>query len=135
MKLLFLALATMVLSQAMAQGPKTGKLLGHVDIGPIKPLERPGEKQQVPPGMYRSYTVLIVQPGPHNEHVKSHLLRRVAELKLSKKGDFSMDLAPGDYRVSINSTSPMFHAPSPKDVTIISSKTTRVTIRIDTGIR
>lgn len=130
-----LIFATLISALAFGSEPKTGKLVGHVDIGPLSPVERPGPKPTVPPEMYKRYTVQILQPGPHNERMRSHLLRLVTELKLTDKGDFSVDLIPGEYRVGIKSTQPMIHAPTDQFVTISAGKTTKIAIRIDTGIR
>lgn len=129
---LFLALA----SFAVAHNTKTGKLVGHVDIGPLTPVERPGHKQKVPPEMYKRYKVTVMQPGPHNGQMKSHMLRLVADLKLNSDGDFSTDLAPGEYRIEVHAVSPNSRPmPEAKTVNITAGKTTRVTFSIDTGIR
>jgi hypothetical protein len=136
MKLFLLASSLILALFTLAQGAgKTGKLVGHVDIGPLTPVERPGVKIKVPPEMYRQYTIVISQRGPHNGMMKSHMRRLVANLKLSDTGDFSTNLAPGDYLVAVRSEKPM-RVPTPEqEVTIVAGKTKKVKIEIDTGIR
>jgi hypothetical protein len=122
-------------SLAIADRPKTGKLTGHVSLGPISPVERPGHKQRVPPEMYKHYQISVTQPGPHNGMMKSHMLRVVATLKLTSDGDFSTDLPPGEYRVEVRAEPSPMHLPPSQTVTISAGKTTRVTFSVDTGIR
>jgi hypothetical protein len=136
MKLFLLVIGLFIAAATLGEGAsKTGKLVGHVDIGPLTPVERPGVKKKVPPEMYKQYTVQVTQPGPHNSHMKSHLIKIVATLKLSANGDFSTNLAPGTYDVRISSTKPMFRTLAPQEVKIVAGKTTRADIEIDTGIR
>ena len=114
---------------------QTGKLVGHVDYGPVRPIEHPGEKHVIPPAVLKKLVVLVTQPGPHNNRMKSHMLRLVAQLKLTPNGDFSTTLTPGEYRVSITSDPPLMHAPAPQEIKIVAGKTTTVRIKVDTGIR
>lgn len=120
---------------SFAQAVKKGKLVGHLEIGPLSPVERPGHKQVAPPAMYKKFTVLVTQRGPHNEKMSSHLIRVVANLKLSPKGDFSTDLDPGEYQVSVRTTERMMHVPDQRTINIAAGKTTRIELKFDTGIR
>ena len=119
---------------ASATEPKLGRLVGHVDIGPISPVERPGVKVKVPPEMYKHYTVLVTQPGPHNGQMKSMMIRLVARLKLDSNGDFSTNLRPGEYNLKVEPTNKITRSDA-KTVMIKAGQTTRVTLSVDTGIR
>ncbi len=133
---LFIATITLaVAALALAQAPKTGKLTGHLDVGPLSPVERPGVKPKVPPEVYKRYTIMVTQHGPQNGHVKSHLIRVVKQLPVSAKGDFSVDLAPGVYQVGVSPTDHMLRTPPAKEVTIVAGKTVKVDLYVDTGIR
>jgi len=135
MKHFLIALASCALTFGLAQGAKTGKLAGHVDIGPVTPVERPGHPAKVPPEWYKRNTVVITQRGPHNGHMQSHLIRLVAELKLSGTGDFAINLNAGEYQVGVKSTQPMRQPPTQKTVMIVAGKTVTLTFHVDTGIR
>jgi hypothetical protein len=125
-----------IVGAIQTSSPKNGHLVGHVDIGPLTPVERPGVKPVVPPAMYRQYTVSITQPGPHNGPMRSHLLRMVTTLKLSDKGDFQVDLPPGLYRVDLKTAKPTVpQLPQSQEVTVRAGKSTKVEFRVDTGIR
>lgn len=120
---------------AFAQGAKPGRIVGHVDIGPLSPVERPGVKQKVPPEMYKHYRIVITQRGPHNEHMTSHMIRIVKDVPIGGNGDFSADLLPGEYQVGIKGDQQSRRLPDPQTVMIKAGKTIRITFKIDTGIR
>src|SRR5258708_3481322 len=111
MKLHILLAVFALAAVSLASSPQMGKLVGHVEIGPISPVERPGQKQVVPPSMYSHYEVLVTQHGPQNSRMKSHLVRIVAHLKLSATGDFAMSLPAGDYQVSVVADKQAMKAP------------------------
>jgi hypothetical protein len=128
-------LLPLILMFTVVHEPQEGHLVGHVDIGPLTPIERPGHKPVVPPEMYRRYTIEVTQRGPQTGQIKSHMVRMVATVKISDKGDYSIDLLPGDYQVGIKSAQPMMRQFQPQDVKIRSGKTTKLNLKIDTGIR
>lgn len=135
MKALLVLLASLAVGSAMAGPAKTGKLVGHVEIGPNSPVERPGHPVKTPPEVYKRYTVMVTQRGPHNGQMKSMLIRVVAQLKLSATGDFSTDLPPGEYQVGVSTPIQLMTKPPQQTVKIVAGKTTKVTIKVDTGIR
>jgi len=134
MKAILLTIIALLVTLTMAASPKKGKLAGHVDIGPISPVQHIGKKDKVPPEMYKRYMVVVTQGGPRNQKMKSHLIRVVANVKLSATGDYSVDLDPGEYQVGVNGASRLL-LPSTQGVKIIAGKTTKLNLHVDTGIR
>jgi hypothetical protein len=106
-----------------APASPAGLLKGHVEIGPIKPVERPGKKEKVPPALYRPYTILV----SHGAFKK--------ELKLSDTGEFATKLAPGSYTVSVKAKVRLMNPPEARKVVIAAGKATVINFSIDTGIR
>ncbi|HWA84390.1 MAG TPA: hypothetical protein VG820_13190 [Fimbriimonadaceae bacterium] len=135
MKALLILLALSAVGMAAAGPSKTGKLVGHVEVGPISPVERPGHPAKVPPSVYKKYTVMVTQRGPHNGQMHSMLIRVVAQLKLSPTGDFKADLPPGEYQVGVETPIQLITKPAQQTIKIRAGKTTKVTIKVDTGIR
>ena len=120
---------------SQAAGPRPGRLSGHVDISPVTPVERPGHKAKVPPEWYKHYSISITQRGPQSGQMRSHLLKMVKQVKLSGTGDFSVELKPGAYVVSVTSDGGNKAMPPSQDVIVTSGKTAQVTFHIDSGIR
>ncbi|HVT12545.1 MAG TPA: hypothetical protein VHE55_09775 [Fimbriimonadaceae bacterium] len=135
MKALFTLLAASFIGLSIAAPAKTGKLVGHVEVGPISPVERPGHPAKIPPSVYKKYTVMVTQRGPHNGQMHSMLIRVIAQLKLSPTGDFKADLPPGEYQVGVETPVQLMTKPSQQTIKIVKGKTTKVTIKVDTGIR
>src|SRR5579862_4781014 len=101
MRILCFSLLLLLVVPAMSASPKKGTLVGHVDVGPLSPVEKVGEKKKVPPDVYKRYQVMVTQHGPQNGQMKSMLMRVVAHVKLSATGDYTVDLDPGVYQVSV----------------------------------
>ncbi len=114
---------------------RVGTLKGHVDIGPLRPVQRVGEKEVVPPAMYKHYNVTITMPGPQNGQMKSQLLRLVRKVEFDGKGNFTVKLAPGTYQIGISSDAPARRLPESKEVKITANRTATVKFSVDTGIR
>lgn len=113
-------------SGAQRAQPRPGSLSGHIELGPIRPVQRPGEKERVPPEMYKAYSVTIAT---------SATAKPFLELKLSGQGNFAAELSPGVYVVTVKCKTKMMNPPEPKKVIVTAGKKTSVTIVVDTGIR
>jgi hypothetical protein len=135
MNRLLLAIFSFAAAVALAAGPRTGKLIGHVEIGPLSPVQRPGHDPKPSPEMYARYHVLVTKAGPQGGEMKSQLRVVVAKLKLTDSGDFSTDLVAGTYQVSVVPKQMGMHPPVVKEVTVATGKTTKVVLKVDTGIR
>lgn len=105
---------------------KPGTLAGTISIGPLSPVQRAGEKEVIPPEIFRQYQVLILTPDGK---------KQLHKLKVSDKGEYSVSLAPGKYKVNWTGPAQSYRKGEPLDATVVSEKKTKLDIRIDTGIR
>jgi hypothetical protein len=112
-----------------ATNHEAGYLSGTISIGPICPVERiPPDPACLPTAeTYKAYPV-----GVYTSDGKA----RIKQLNPSLNGNFTSELAPGTYRVVLESTQKSVGGSNlPAYVIIISSDTTILNISIDTGIR
>jgi len=109
---------------------QTGILQGGVTIGPITPVEVPGQNPTVPPEVFSSRKVLVYDSTGKN------LVAQVViyQIKATANGYYAVQLVPGTYIVSA-STSGIGGVSVPTLVIITAGQTTILDIDIDTGIR
>lgn len=101
-----------------------GILAGQVTMGPFCPVERPGVPCPVPPDAYSSRRILVY---------KTDGKTLAAQKNLETDGRYTLQLAPGDYLVTI---SPAGIGQLPfKNATVRSNQITKLDFDIDTGIR
>lgn len=93
---------------------------GEVVLGPVSPVERPGEINQRP---YQASIGITNDAG-----------QTVAEVRSSPDGRFEIVLDPGTYVLHPESEAIYPHAP-PQTVTVIEHHVTPVRIVYDSGIR
>lgn len=107
---------------------ETGRLEGHVSIGPLRPVQRlDAPPPSVPPEAYAARPIVIFASDGTTE------IRRV---KIDPDGTYRVSLPPGSYVVDVARTSRIERArPLPKAVTIVKGQTVRLDIEIDTGLR
>ncbi len=103
-----------------------GVLEGYVTIGPLSPVETPGEKPPVPPDVYAARKIMIYD---------EQAMRLVAEADIGEDGTYRIELPPGRYTVDINRIGIDSSSEVPAKVDIVSGETVRLDIDIDTGIR
>jgi hypothetical protein len=110
---------------------QTGLLQGGVTIGPITPVEQPGQILIVPPEVFTSRKILVT--GPNG----AKLVQEVAinQIKQTADGYYAVQLEPGTYTVDIAHTGVGGGSGLPKSITIAAGQTTILDIDIDTGIR
>ncbi|MBP6866188.1 MAG: hypothetical protein KBC12_01440 [Candidatus Pacebacteria bacterium] len=101
-----------------------GYIVGHVDIGPICPVERPGQLCNVPPEVYTSREVVIYMSDKVTVKERMHL---------DAEGNYKMAIGPGNYFVQIVPAG--IGEGEKKPVTVKSFETSTVNFDIDTGIR
>jgi hypothetical protein len=108
-----------------------GTLEGTVSIGPIWPVERPGEKQPVSPQVFETRKVVI------SNESKSKVIKEVDLIQIgqSARASYSIQLKPGKYIVDINRGGIDNSSEVPKKIEIQSGQIVIVDIDIDTGIR
>jgi len=107
-------------STTSAGGSEDSGIRGLVTIGPISPVERPGEPTD------RPYAATIVI-----ERVDG---TTAAETKSGGDGRFSVNLAPGSYVLEPQNGNPLPIA-RPQHVTVAPRTFTEVTVEYDSGIR
>jgi hypothetical protein len=113
-------------SGCVGETPEPGILEGQVTIGPISPVERPGEPQPIPPEVYQARKVMVYDQSGK---------KLVAEVDLSSQGYYRVELRPGTYTIDINRTGIDHSSEVPTQVVIESGEATLLNIDIDTGIR
>lgn len=108
-----------------------GTLRGTVSIGPIWPVERPGENPPVPPQVFQGRKVIIYNKS------QTQVLQTVNLLQIDATAEASylVQLKPGSYTVDINRNGMDSSSEVPARVEIRSGETVIIDINIDTGIR
>ena len=112
-------------------GPETVLLQGAVTIGPISPVEQPGENPPVPPEVFNSrYLIIYDESG-------KRLVREVyfTQIGQSAMGYYTAQIAPGTYVIDINHAGIDRVANLPVTITVIADETVTIDVNIDTGIR
>ena len=109
---------------------QTGLLQGGVTIGPLTPVEIPGQDLPVPPEVFSSRKILVY------DATGEKLIKEVAinQIDQTANGYYGVLLEPGTYTVDLDNTS-IGGANLPKKITISPGKTVILDIDIDTGIR
>jgi hypothetical protein len=105
---------------------RTGKLIGLVTIGPNCPGPTTPDQCPTPPSAYASRKVQVYDAA------HSKLLDTV---DIDNGGFYSILLSPNTYTIDLKPNGIDKSADVPKQVAIKANETTRVDIRIDTGIR
>lgn len=103
-----------------------GIFQGNVTIGPITPVERPGEKPPIPPEVYEARKIMVYDENKE---------RLIVQVDIDNQGNYRVELKPGTYTVDINRIGIDHSSEVPKVIKIESGKTIVVDIDIDTGIR
>lgn len=121
------ALLLMLFVAACSAGPQeTGTLEGHVSMT-MAPVLREGVPEPTPaPEAYAVRQVVIFRQDGRKE---------VARVQIGPQGNYQVQLPAGTYRVDINHVGMDQGIDLPQTVEIHGGQTTRLDIRIDTGIR
>ena len=132
LSLVLLILAGGIFIASCSQSSKeTGLLQGGVTIGPITPVEIPGQNPPVPPEVFSSRKIMVYDSSGKN------LIKEVSinQIGQTANGFYSVQLAPGTYTVDIIHTGVGGSSDVPKQITLSAGQTVIVDINIDTGIR
>ena len=103
-----------------------GVVEGKVTIGPLRPVEKPGETPTVPPEVYAARKIMVYDPG-HQTLVK--------QVDINDQGHYRVELAPGNYTIDINHVGIDRSPDVPKQVEVKPGQMITLDIDIDTGIR
>ena len=126
----FVLLAVIVIgllfSACSAGTVEMGTLEGTVTIGPIWPVERPGEERTIPPSVYEARKVMVYDKNGS---------KLVKQVDLEYGGYYSVELKPDTYIVDINRIGIDSSSDVPKEIEIRPGETVKLDIDIDTGIR
>ena len=105
---------------------ETGILQGIVTIGPLQPVEKPGEVIVTPCEVYETRKIMVYDKSGE---------KLVEQVDIDCDSRYVVRLAPGTYTVDINHIGIDFSKDLPAQVEIESGITTRLDIDIDTGMR
>lgn len=103
-----------------------GMVEGKVTIGPLRPIETPGETPTVPPEVYAARKIVVYDPS-HQTLIK--------QVDISDQGYYRVELVPGIYTIDINYAGIDRSPDVPRQIEVKSGQTIRLDIDIDTGIR
>jgi hypothetical protein len=132
LSLVFNCLAISLAGMSCLPGMREDALLiGAVTIGPITPLERPGECPPVPPEVFSSRYLIIYDESGKN------LVREVyfTQIDGGATGYFAATIGAGTYTVDINRNGIDRAANFPMKLTVSKDETITINVDIDTGIR
>ena len=124
--LLLFIFAALIISGCSSATSETGILHGNVSIGPISPVEIPGEPSVVPCEVYEARKIMV-----YEENGK----KLIQQVDIDCDGRYITELKPGIYTIDINRIGIDHSSDVPQKVEIKSSITVRLDIGIDTGIR
>ena len=126
-----LAGSLLVLSCQQPMGPETVLLQGAVTIGPISPVEGPGECPPVSPEVFAARNLIIYDESGR------HLVREVyfTQIGNGTTGYYTAQIAPGTYVIDINHTGVDTADNLPQKITVAADETITINVNIDTGIR
>ncbi|MDD1677882.1 MAG: hypothetical protein LUO93_01695 [Methanomicrobiales archaeon] len=102
-----------------------GYLEGKVTIGPLCPVERPGQTCELTPETYAARKIVVT----------AETGTTVAIVDINATGYYRTALPPGSYIVDINHAGIDHSLDVPASVTILAGETIALNIDIDTGIR
>jgi hypothetical protein len=126
-----LAVSLLAVSCQQPLGSETVLLQGAVTIGPISPVEKPGECSPVSPEVFAARKLMI-----YDESGK-HLVREVyfTQIDNGATGYYTAQLAPGTYVIDINHSGMDTADNLPQTITVVADETITIDVNIDTGIR
>ncbi len=128
---IFLLAGGLLLLSCQQSGPQTGVLEGKVTIGPIWPVERPGESRPVPPEVFAARKVMVYDASG-KKLVKEVSIQQIDQ---TATGYYSVQLAAGSYTVDTNRLGIDRSGNLPQKITVAAGGTVTIDLDIDTGIR
>ena len=132
MLLIICILAVSLLAVSCLPGMREDALLiGAVTIGPITPVQKPGECPPVPPEVFAARKLII-----YDESGK-HMVRDVyfTQIDGGATGYFAATIGAGTYTIDINHLGMDRAANFPMKLTVSKDETVTIDVDIDTGIR
>ena len=132
LSLVFNCLAISLAGMSCLPGMREDALLiGAVTIGPISPVEKPGECPPVPPEVF-STRYLIIYDETGKKLVREVYFTQIAQ---GATGYYTAQIAPGTYTIDINHAGMDRADNLPLKITVGADETVTIDVNIDTGIR
>ena len=104
-----------------------GFLEGHLKIVSLKEVELAGANPSKGTSEnYAEYPLIILSKAGQKE---------VAQITAGRDGNYRVSLPPGDYMLDVQGRASKHFRAKPQPFTVVSNKTVRVDMDIDTGIR
>ena len=88
-----LTVITLLLSGCGRSNAETGMLTGQVTIGPLVPVERPGDNHDIPCEVYEARKIMVYD----NNHKKL-----IKQVDIDCDGLYQVELPPDSYVIDIN---------------------------------
>ena len=128
---LLLFAGSLWLTSCCPGGPETVLLQGAVTIGPVFPVEIPGDTRPVSPEVFSSRKLMIYDESGNK------LIREVyfTQIGQTDTGYYTAQIAPGTYTIDINRLGIDRADGLPKKITVSADETVTIDVNIDTGIR
>ena len=129
--LLFMTITGLISSSCYDGNVSAGTLEGTVSIGPIWPVERPGENPPVNPQFFSARKIVVY------DETGQKILGKVDIMQIgqSAKGSYTVQLRPGTYVIDILKSGIDRSGTLPAKVQIKSDQIVVLNVDIDTGIR
>ena len=124
--LLAVIISGLLLASCSTGTTETGLLQGYVTIGPLSPVEKPGETPAVPCEVYEARKIMVYDKNGR---------KLVKQVDIDCDGRYRVELEPSVYTVDINRIGIDSSGDVPKKIEIMAGLTFRLDIDIDTGIR
>jgi hypothetical protein len=116
-----------LLSSALVEAAQPGLLKGHLRIISSKEVELADQTQsQANEIDYADFPLVVFSKDRKKE---------IARIVADTKGDYQIELPPGDYILDAQGRARGRLRAKPEPFTIVTNKTVRVDITIDTGVR
>jgi hypothetical protein len=128
---LLILVGSILLVSCQTPVPETALIRGAVTIGPITPVEQPGQCPPVSPEVFSSRKIMVYDESGQK------LLQQVDinQIGQTANGYYTILIAPGTYTIDINHTGIDTAENLPRQITVSANETFTIDINIDTGIR
>ena len=111
---------------ACIHAPEPGFLKGHLKIVLSREVELADQTQSRELPSYADFPLIVL-----SRDTKKEVTRAVAD----SKGDYRIELSPGDYILDVHGRQPRKLRANPQPFTVTSNQTVQVDMTIDTGVR
>ena len=128
---LLILLGSLVLFSCAPAAQESALLRGAVTIGPITPVEQPGQCPTAPPEVFTSRKLMVYDASGDK------LVQEVSLVQIGQtaSGYYTVLLSPGTYTIDILHQG-IDHADGlPAQITLAAAETLTLDVNIDTGIR